>query len=370
MFGDLNERQDEYLRDILASGRHLLELLNDVLDLSKVEAGAMELALAPVDVGTVVEHCVGLMRERATSKNLQLSAEVTADIGPVNADELRLKQILLNLLSNAVKFTPAGGTVQVSARQDGADVLVQVVDSGVGIPGADQDRIFDSFQQAGRSASRVEGTGLGLTLCKRIVELHGGQIDGSRASRGAGSTFSVRRPARRRAGREPAAVDPTPSGGAASSRTTRASLDLLRAYLTGSGSRSSSPATAPRGWLPSAGSSRTPSCSTSSCPGLDGWELLAALKAAPETARIPVIVVSVLDDRARAGARARRSTWSSRSAATSAFGAAPRRRRHGRRCSARPGGPVMTATPGPRRGGQPATSSWSVTSWARRLRGG
>jgi signal transduction histidine kinase/ActR/RegA family two-component response regulator len=297
MFGDLNQKQDEYLRDILASGRHLLELLNDVLDLSKVEAGAMELALAPVDVGTAVEHCVGLMRERATSKNLRLTADVPSGIGPVNADELRLKQILLNLLSNAVKFTPAGGTVTVSARQDGADVVVQVVDSGVGIPAADLDRIFDSFQQAGRAASRVEGTGLGLTLCKRIVELHGGQIDVDSVE-GTGSTFSVRLPL----------VDgPAESQPPATRRDPvvlvveddQSSVELLRAYLTGSGYEVVVERTGPEGLAAVRREQPDAVVLDIQLPGLDGWAVLAALKAASETSAIPVVVVSVLDERAR-----------------------------------------------------------------------
>jgi signal transduction histidine kinase/ActR/RegA family two-component response regulator len=297
MFGDLNQKQDEYLRDILASGRHLLELLNDVLDLSKVEAGAMELALAPVDVGTAVEHCVGLMRERATSKNLRLTADVPSGIGPVNADELRLKQILLNLLSNAVKFTPAGGTVEVSARQDGGDVLVRVVDTGVGIPAADQDRIFDSFQQAGRAASRVEGTGLGLTLCKRIVELHGGQI-GVESIEGAGSTFSVRLPlvdgpaeTRPRSTRRDPVVLVVEDD--------QSSVELLRAYLTGSGYEVVVERTGPEGLAAVRREQPDAVVLDIQLPGLDGWALLAALKAAAETSAIPVVVVSVLDERAR-----------------------------------------------------------------------
>jgi signal transduction histidine kinase/ActR/RegA family two-component response regulator len=296
MFGDLNERQDEYLRDILASGRHLLELLNDVLDLSKVEAGAMELALAPVDVGTVVEQCVGFMRERATSKNLQLTADVTPGIGPVNADDLRLKQILLNLLSNAVKFTPSGGSVEVTVRRDGAEVVVRVVDTGVGIPAADRERIFDSFQQAGRSAARVEGTGLGLTLCKRIVELHGGQIEVD-SIEGSGSTFSVRLPLieesgtrQRSPGRVPVVlvVEDDPS-----------SVDLLRAYLAGSGYEVLVARNGPDGLGAVRREQPAAVVLDIQLPGLDGWELLSALKSDPETAAVPVIVVSVLDERAR-----------------------------------------------------------------------
>jgi CheY-like chemotaxis protein len=222
---------------------------------------------------------------------------VTAGLGPVNADELRLKQILLNLLSNAVKFTPAGGTVEVSARQDGADVLVRVVDTGVGIPAADQDRIFDSFQQAGRSASRVEGTGLGLTLCKRIVELHGGQI-GVESIEGTGSAFSVRLPL----------VDGPAESQPRSTRRDpvvlvieddQSSVDLLRAYLTGSGYHVLVERTGPEGLAAVRREQPDAVVLDIQLPGLDGWTLLAALKAAPETATIPVVVVSVLDDHVR-----------------------------------------------------------------------
>ena len=297
MFGDLNERQDEYLRDILASGRHLLELLNDVLDLSKVEAGAMELALAPVDIAVVVDHCVALMRERATSRGLWLAAEVSPGIGHLTADELRLKQILLNLLSNAVKFTPSGGSIDVTAQQDGEQVVIQVIDSGVGIPTDDQERIFDSFQQAGRSASRVEGTGLGLTLCKRIVELHGGQIAVASVE-GAGSTFTVRLPLLaeeraaepRRPGRDPSVlvIEDDPS-----------SVDLVHAYLSGSGYEVLVARNGVDGLAAVRREQPDAVILDIQLPGLDGWDVLSTLKAEPETARIPVVVISVLDERAR-----------------------------------------------------------------------
>jgi signal transduction histidine kinase/ActR/RegA family two-component response regulator len=297
MFGDLNDRQDEYLRDILASGRHLLELLNDVLDLSKVEAGAMELALAPVDIAVVVDHCVALMRERATSRGLRLAADVSPGIGHLTADELRLKQILLNLLSNAVKFTPSGGSIDVTAQQDGEQVVIQVIDSGVGIPTDDQERIFDSFQQAGRSASRVEGTGLGLTLCKRIVELHGGRI-AVESVEGAGSTFTVRLPLRaeertaepKRPGRDPSVlvIEDDPS-----------SVDLVHAYLAGSGYEVLVARNGVDGLAAVRREQPDAVILDIQLPGLDGWDVLSTLKAEPETARIPVVVISVLDERAR-----------------------------------------------------------------------
>ena len=194
MFGDLNERQEEYLRDILASGRHLLELLNDVLDLSKVEAGALELELSDFDADLAVQNAVSMMRERATRAGVGLVADPDPELPWLHADERRFMQVLLNLLSNAVKFTPEGGTVTVTATSDGSALEVQVRDTGVGIPAADHERIFDSFQQGGRSPSRQEGTGLGLTLSRRIVELHGGEIWVD-SEVGRGSTFGFRLPA-------------------------------------------------------------------------------------------------------------------------------------------------------------------------------
>ena len=188
MFGDLNERQDEYLRDIWGSGRHLLELLNDILDLSKVEAGRMDLEPSAFSVADVIDSCLSLVRERAVRHGVTLERDVAADVGFLEADELRFKQVLLNLVSNAVKFTPAGGQVVVRATSDGAGVTVTVADTGVGIAPEDRARIFESFQQGGRGPAQQEGTGLGLTLSKRIVELLGGSmwVD---SEVGVGSTF-------------------------------------------------------------------------------------------------------------------------------------------------------------------------------------
>ncbi len=176
MFGEINEKQEDYLRDIHGSGKHLLELLNEILDLSKVEAGQMELEFTQVDAPAVLEYAVAMLRERAAAHSVEVRVEVGSEVGVVEVDELRFKQVVLNLLSNAVKFTPDGGSVVVRARQVGDELQVSVEDTGVGIPEADRDRIFESFQQGGRGASREEGTGLGLTLSRRIVELLGGRM--------------------------------------------------------------------------------------------------------------------------------------------------------------------------------------------------
>ena len=175
LFGALNDRQQEYVRDIRDSGRHLLELINEILDLSKVEAGRMELEPAVVSLPLLLEQGMALVRERAVRQALDVSLSVASDVGDVWADETKLKQVVLNLLSNAVKFTPAGGSVEARAFIDGDEVVVTVRDTGVGIAVEDQTRIFEAFQRGDRRRS-VEGTGLGLTLSKRFVEMHGGRI--------------------------------------------------------------------------------------------------------------------------------------------------------------------------------------------------
>ena len=208
MFGELNERQDDYLRDIWSSGKHLLELLNDILDLSKIEAGQMVLNRSEFVVSESLEYCLSMVRERALKQRINLNLEVDADVGVLDADRLRFRQVVLNLLSNAVKFTPDGGRVDVRASIRGQDLVVLVADTGVGVPAEDRERIFDAFQQGTRFSGQVEGTGLGLTLSKRILELHGGRIwVGSEA--GAGSTFGIALPA----GSEGPALKPVPQAG-------------------------------------------------------------------------------------------------------------------------------------------------------------
>src|SRR4051794_21112110 len=194
MFGDLNERQEEYVRDIRDSGRHLLDLINEILDLSKVEAGRMELEPVALSLPELLEHAMALVRERAARQAQSVSLDVATGVGTVWADEIKLKQVVVNLLTNAVKFTPSGGSVTVVARVERDEVVVTVSDTGVGIAVEDQARIFAAFQRGDRRAS-VEGTGLGLTLSKRFVELHGGRI-WVKSAPGEGSTFGFAIPAR------------------------------------------------------------------------------------------------------------------------------------------------------------------------------
>jgi signal transduction histidine kinase len=193
MFGEVNEKQAEYLQDILSSGRHLLSLINDILDLSKVEAGRLELELGRFHLPTALDNALTLVRERASRHGITLDVAVDPEIGELVADERKVKQILLNLLSNAVKFTPEGGRVGLTATAGDGVVTIAVSDTGVGIAAADRATIFEEFRQVGTGSQKQEGTGLGLTLTKKFVELHGGRI-GVQSQVGLGSTFTFTLP--------------------------------------------------------------------------------------------------------------------------------------------------------------------------------
>jgi signal transduction histidine kinase len=196
MFGELNEKQDEYLRDIFSSGRHLLSLINDILDLSKIEAGKMELELGTFDLPAAMENALTLVKGRAANHAITLHLEVDRRLGECVGDERKLKQVLVNLVSNAVKFTPEGGRVEVRAAPANGGVEFAVSDTGIGIAPEDQEAIFEEFRQVGTDyAKKREGTGLGLTLTKRIVELHGGRI-WVKSQLGQGSTFAFMLPLR------------------------------------------------------------------------------------------------------------------------------------------------------------------------------
>jgi len=195
MFGDLTEKQDEYLKDIYASGQHLLSLINDILDLSKIEAGRMELAPAPFHLPTALENAVTLVKERAARHGITLQLDLDPRLGEVVGDERKVKQVLLNLLSNAVKFTPEGGRITLKAVQRDGGVEIAVTDTGIGIAPEDQAAIFEEFRQVGSDERRREGTGLGLTLAKKFVELHGGRI-WVESELGRGSTFTFTLPLR------------------------------------------------------------------------------------------------------------------------------------------------------------------------------
>ncbi len=204
-FGDLNETQAEFLNDVLASSHHLLSLINDILDLSKVEAGKLELNPSIVKLPDLLEGSLIMVKEKAMKHSIQLHIEVNGPVETISADERKLKQIMFNLLSNAVKFTPDGGKVSVMAKEydlAGTDksaaignqnscILISITDTGVGIKSGALNRIFKPFEQIENSGTRkFQGTGLGLSLTKRLVELHGGRIWAESEGENKGSVFS------------------------------------------------------------------------------------------------------------------------------------------------------------------------------------
>jgi signal transduction histidine kinase len=193
MFGDINDKQAEYLKDILESGRHLLSLINDILDLSKIEAGRMELDQTDFDLPSVVDNALILVRERATRRGITLGRTIDGRLGTIRGDERKVKQVLLNLLSNALKFTPEGGRIDVGAGLRDEVAEVSVTDTGIGIAPADQEAVFEEFRQVGAAERKAEGTGLGLALSRKFIELHGGTI-WVRSELGRGSTFTFALP--------------------------------------------------------------------------------------------------------------------------------------------------------------------------------
>jgi signal transduction histidine kinase len=196
LFGELNEKQAEYTSDILTSGQHLLSLINEILDLSKVEAGRMELELASFDLPLAIDNARTFVRERAVKHGITLDVDVDDRLGEYVGDERKIKQILLNLLSNAVKFTPEGGRISITANKTENGAEISVSDTGIGIAPEDQPKIFEEFRQVGSdSTHKIEGTGLGLTLAKKFVELHGGKI-WVESEVGKGSTFTFTLPQR------------------------------------------------------------------------------------------------------------------------------------------------------------------------------
>ena len=196
MFGELNDKQDEYLKDIYASGQHLLSLINDILDLSKIEAGRMELELTDFDFPTALDSALTLIRERAGRRSIALHLSIDERLGQMRADERKIRQVVLNLLSNAIKFTPEGGRIEVAAVPRDEFVEVSVSDTGIGIAPEDQEAVFEEFRQVGTAAKKVEGTGLGLALSRKFIELHGGRI-WVQSQVGIGSTFTFTIPVRR-----------------------------------------------------------------------------------------------------------------------------------------------------------------------------
>jgi signal transduction histidine kinase/ActR/RegA family two-component response regulator len=301
MFGDLNDKQDEYLRDILESGRHLLELLNDVLDLSKVEAGRMELQPTIFSVRVALESSLTLVRERAAAHSIALRLEIDDSADVIETDELRFRQVVLNLATNAVKFSNDAGEVVIRAWQEDDELRITVADQGIGVPLEDRERIFESFQQSGRHSGQHEGTGLGLTLCRRIVELAGGRmwLD---SEVGAGSVFGFSIPL---AG---LGVSPDVEGTAAGDRgqlvvvveDDRASLELIGLFLDSAGIQVVAARNGADGLAAVRRHQPAAVVLDIKLPGMDGWRVLEELKADPVTAPAPVVVVTILDERPQA----------------------------------------------------------------------
>jgi signal transduction histidine kinase/CheY-like chemotaxis protein len=307
LFGELNEKQEEYLRDILDSGRHLLSLINDILDLSKVEAGRMELELGRFSLREALENGLTMVRERASRHGIALSLEVDPALDVIEADERKVKQVVFNLLSNAVKFTPDEGQVGITAGLDGEEVCITVWDTGIGIAPEDQGRIFEEFQQvSGQERQGQEGTGLGLALARRFVELHGGHFSVESAV-GQGSRFTFTLPVR---------IMSLVEAASEAAKLTAAEMEherplvlvveddppaaeLLRLYLEGAECR------AEVAWDGEEGFTKAlqlhPALITLDLllPKVDGWDLLVRLKEEPETRGIPVVIVSIVEERGK-----------------------------------------------------------------------
>jgi len=176
-FGPLNERQKKYVNNVLTSGKHLLVLINQILDTAKVESGKMKLALSIVPMKSLLNEISMLIADMAGKKKLQMLLEIPEDLPDVEADELKVKQIIFNLLSNAVKFNPEGGQIGMRAKKIDSEIEVEVWDTGIGIAPENMEKIFEGFFRVDTPYSRVtEGTGLGLPLSKKLIELHGGRL--------------------------------------------------------------------------------------------------------------------------------------------------------------------------------------------------
>lgn len=281
-----------FLQQIHSSGQHLLALINDILDLSKIEAGQMELRLQPLEIGDVVDQVLQTVAPLAAERGIDMSWEGRAQ---ADADAGKLKQMLLNLVANAIKFTPAGGRVSVRIRGDGAEAVeIDVTDTGVGIAEADLERIFDAFQQAGGGSSQQPGTGLGLTLTRRFAALHGGDVS-VQSQPGKGSTFTIRLP--RKQAPQPEAE---PLGGGPLvlvAEDNPGAAQLLTHQLERGGFRVERAQTGSEVLRKARQVKPRAITLDILLPDMDGWDVLAGLKADPATRDIPVVVVSVTENR-------------------------------------------------------------------------
>jgi PAS domain S-box-containing protein len=306
LLGQLTAGQLEYSTEVYQSGRHLLSLINDILDLSKIEAGKMELDVELVELTSLIGNALTIMKERAAKGGVTMTQSIAPGITTLDADGRKLRQIIYNFLSNAVKFTPSGGSVRIEVTRVEEQVEFAVVDSGIGISPEEQSRLFRPFEQLdGGIARKFEGTGLGLVIVKNLAELHGGTI-GVESAVGKGSRFWVRLPATRSDARSPrtGAVLARPAG-RLDSGTPRvlvidddpAAISLARRWLEKEGYLVEAAQTCDAAW---AEIQRQPPDAIlldilfENGPG--GWEFLERLRNAPEHANIPVVVVSIVAD--------------------------------------------------------------------------
>jgi len=288
--GPLTDKQQRYLGHVANAGRHLLELINDILDLTRVESGRLEIHPEPCDVPLILDEMLALFRTQAQVKRMTLAVEIGTPLGELMADRIRLQQIVHNLLSNALKFTAEGGLVTVTARQTGMELEITVRDTGIGIPPEDHQRIFEAYEQAGAAEGRQKGTGLGLAITKRLVELHGGSIRVESAP-GQGSAFIVRLPGASPTDARPGETDVSRPLVLVIEDDLRAA-ELIREHLTGGGYRVVLVASGHAGLgaaqrlLPHA------IMLDLGLPDMDGWQVLHRLKVDPATQAIPVLIVS------------------------------------------------------------------------------
>lgn len=305
LLGDLEAAQRDYVSEIYQSGRHLLSLINDILDLSKIEAGKMELELEPVDLGSLVHNALTILKESASNGGVTLTRSIDPTLQTIEADGRKLRQIVYNLVSNAVKFTPRGGTVRLEVTAQGPDVEIAVIDSGIGISATDQQRLFRAFEQLDSGIDRkFEGSGLGLVMVKSLVQLHGGTL-GVESALGSGSRFWVRLPRDHQGVSEPQPVQLSRSQPGPASATPHilvvdddlAALNLARRWLTTEGYAVDVATDCDEAW--GRLTEHPPDAILLDlvfAHGPGGWDLLAKLKGAPEHADIPVIIVSIAAD--------------------------------------------------------------------------
>ena len=316
--GPLNERQERQVTGVRDAARRLLALINDLLDVSKLEAGTLELHPAAVDPRAAIERAVTSLRVLAMNKGISVQPkDIQRVLAPVYADDERLQQILSNLLMNAIKFTPEGGSIWIGAESVGPEIVFKIQDTGVGLAPGQESRVWERFYQAESSSTRrFGGAGLGLSIVRRLTELHGGRVEASSAGPNLGSTFAVHLPAAKTGQTvdlrsvpivaEPLALrseDALTSPGDEASPLVLAVEDdphianVLRTYLEADGYR-----------VEIAGDGQIalqlaralkPFAITLdiSLPKVDGWSVLNALKHDPVTSPIPVVVVSIVDNR-------------------------------------------------------------------------